>query len=205
MAAVSEGGAQTGFIISRRTGDISLITPWGALKLKRVARSSSTAELLEASDSADTLIYLQHLLAGIVYHHDTFLFVDYKSFLSLATFTRDPAQMCNKVDLASLRETFVPNGISVIGCLPGYYNISDELTKDNHTTVALLFRPLQEGVYPRHPETLLRHAEYPLVTEPIAFLPVGTQMDNKEVSERSHTASVKPTVTSSASKPDLRG
>lgn len=162
MAKASEGGARGAYVIMRRLGDVTHPIHWSAKKLRRVARSSSTAELLAASDAVSSLTYLQALLSELTYHHKGYMFVDSRALANLATTIREPVEPENKIDLAYIRERFIPTGISAFGWIPGHYNISDGMTKDNRTTAALLINALREGTYPHHPDTVTRYAEHPL-------------------------------------------
>lgn len=65
MSPATEGGGRGGYIIFRRCGDTIHPVQWSARKLRRVARSSSTAELLSASDAASSIVYLQELMNEI--------------------------------------------------------------------------------------------------------------------------------------------
>lgn len=83
--ATADEAARGGFLIFRRCGDIVHPIYWIARKLKRVARSSSTAELLSASDDTNELAYYQTLLAEIMYHHPAESDFDSRSLYDLTT------------------------------------------------------------------------------------------------------------------------
>lgn len=86
--------------------------------------------------------------------------------MNLSTSIREPAEVANKIDLAFIRENFVPQRVSTIGWTPGYHNIADGMTKDNRTSAALLLRVFREGMHPNHPDTIRIAAEHPLDSEP---------------------------------------
>lgn len=159
MSKASEGGGRGAFVIVRRSGDVIHPIYWSARKLRRMARSSSTAELLAASDAANALVYLKELLSEITYRPDAALLVDSRSLMNLATSVREPIEPLNKVDLAFLRENFLLSSINEIGWLPGYHNFADGMTKDNKTSAALLLHAFREGTFPRHPDTITNVAE----------------------------------------------
>lgn len=159
MSSASEGGGRGAYIIYRRTGEIVHPLFWNARKLRRVARSSSTAELLAASDAASNLVYLQELIAEISYRPLAEMLMDSRSLLNLSTSIKQPTEAANKLDLALLRESFHLQSICAYGWVPGHYNIADALTKDNRETSALLLKTLREGTYPRHPNTYMHTAE----------------------------------------------
>lgn len=155
--------ARGGFIIFRRCGDTVHPIYWSARKLRRVARSSSTAELLAASDATNALAYLQCLLNEVHYHHAAETTVDSRALYDLSTTVHEPAEPLNKVDLSFIRQLFVPTKVGNIAWVPGHYNVSDALTKNNTNSAALLLKVLQEGKYPHHPDRLVRTAEQPLL------------------------------------------
>lgn len=128
-----------------------------------MARSSSTAELLSASDATNALAYYQTLLSELLYHHDAESDFDSRALYDLSTTVHEPTEPLNKVDLASIRQLFLPTKISTIAWTPGHYNISDALTKNNLVSAALLLKTLREGRYPHHPDRLTRTAEQPLL------------------------------------------
>lgn len=160
MSSASEGGGRGACVVVRRSGDIIHPIFWSSRKLRRVARSSSTAELLAASDAVSRLIYLQALVAEISYHHTARLVVDSRALLNLATSIREPAEVVNKLDLAIIREAFTPRLVAEICWAPGHYNIADGLTKENRDTGALLNKTLREGRLPPHAETIMHTAEH---------------------------------------------
>eukprot|EP00171_Calliarthron_tuberculosum_P018277 IDg18277t1 len=146
--------ARGGFVIFRRNGDTTHPIYWSARKLRRVARSSSTAEILSAADTTDMLSYLQHLLAELTYTPKTELTSDSRSVFSLVTSTKQPTEALNRIDIAAMREAFSNCSLRAVNWCPGYYLVADALTKDNRTTACLLLKVLRDGNYPTHPETL---------------------------------------------------
>ncbi len=143
---------RNGFIIFRRWGDIVHPIYWNARKLRRVARSSTTAEILGAADATSMLLYLQTLLAEILYEHGTELVTDSRSTFKLTTSTKEPEEAFNKVDISAIRQAYNTNKLQTISWCPGYYLVADALTKDNRTSASLLLKVLREGKYARHPE-----------------------------------------------------
>lgn len=160
--ATSTDAARGGFIIFRRSGDVVHLLFWSARKLKRVARPSSTAELLAAPDATNTLAYLQHLLEELLYHHEANATFDSRALFDLSTTVHEPTEPLNKVDLSFIRQLYDPCRISSIFWTPGHYNVSDALTKNNQTSAALLSKVLKERNYPFHPDRITRTAEQPL-------------------------------------------
>lgn len=134
-------------------------------------RSSSTAELLAVSDAVFFLTYLQSLLSELSKNHQGYMFVDSRALESLVTTIREPVESENKVELAYLLERFIPTVIYGFGWIPGHYNISDGMTKDNRTIAALLACALREGNYPRNLDAHILYAEHPLTDFPCCLVP----------------------------------
>ena len=159
MSAFAEGGWRGAILIYRRDNDIIHPLYCNARKLRWVARSSSTVELLAASDAASNLVYLQEVLTEISYRPKAEMLIDSRYLLNLVTSIREPTEPANKIDLAAMRESFTPQTISAYGWVPSHYNIADGLTKFNKETGSLLLKVLREGIYSRHPNTYMLTAE----------------------------------------------
>lgn len=166
ISSAAEGGERGAFLITRRRGNMVHPIHWNARKLRRVAWNSATAELLAASDAVSTLVYMKTLMGELKYHHDAPMFVYARVLANLATSIKEPAEAANKLDLAFLRERFVPDAISSFGWVPGYANITDGITKENRTTSALLIGVFRDGLHPRHPDVVIYAAEPPLIGDP---------------------------------------
>lgn len=154
VGAKNDMSGRLGYVIYRRCGDTTHPIHWGAHKLRRVARSSATAEILAASEGTSAVLYLQSLLAEIQYAHDTVLVTDSKSVYNLVTSIREPTETLNKVDLSAMREAFNNGSLSQVRWTPGIYHVADALTKDNRHTGSLLLKTLREGTYAVHPDSL---------------------------------------------------
>ena len=148
--------AREGFIIVRRCNDVVHPVYWTSRKLRRVARSSSTAELIGAADAVDKALYIAAVLREILYDHDVHLATDSRSLFSLATSIRDPEESLNKLDLAAIRQAFENGMLRRICWCPGYYIIADTLTKNNRETAALLSKVFRTGLYPIHIDSVHR-------------------------------------------------
>ena len=125
-------------------------------KLRRVARSSSTAEILGASDALDKGLYLSALLKEIHYAHSVDLTKDSKSLFSLDTAISEPAESLNKMDLAVISSSFETGALRRVSWYLGYNLIADELTKNNRETCSLLAKCMREGEYPIHCDVISR-------------------------------------------------
>ncbi len=152
MSSKKDPYARGGYVIYRRCGDIVHPIHWSSRKLRRVARSSTTAEILATADAFDMGLYLKALLAELTYDHELHLNSDSRSVFNLSSTTKEPEERVNKLDLAAMREAHENGELAVISRTPGYYLVADALTKDNRETAALLLRTLRDGLYPLHPE-----------------------------------------------------
>lgn len=152
-AGPSDTKGREGYIIFRRYGDIVHPIQWCARRLRRVARSSATVEILAAADAMSNGLYLQHLLRGMHVIHPTELTVDSTSLQSLSTSIKEPEERLNKVDLASIREAFDEGDLTAVHWCPGKQLLADPLTKDNPHTAALLLNALSTGQHIRPLET----------------------------------------------------
>jgi len=156
MGSKKEAVARSGYIIFRRCNDIVHPIYWNSRRLRRVARSSATAEILSAADATDRALYLARLCKEICYAHSVSQVTDSRGLFELVATNREPQESLNKIDLAAMRAAFDDGAISAVRWIPGYYMAADALTKDNRTAAAFLNRILSDGVYPRHPDEIVR-------------------------------------------------
>ena len=166
MSNKNSTGARGGLLIFRRSGDVVHPIHWQSRKLRRVARSSSTAEIIAAADGTDFALHLQNLIAEFTGYLDAELpinppfelRIDSRCLFNLITTIKQPEEAMNRADLAIIREAFATGRLQAVNWTPGYYLIVDALTKDNRTSAAHLLKALREGIYPKHPATISRLA-----------------------------------------------
>lgn len=139
-----------GFIIFCRCGSIAHLLHWDARKLRRVARSSATAEILAADETVDVLLYLQALLNDFYYLHTAGLVTDLKVTFEFSTSIRKYSVPINKVALATIQESFCTTLHFFIRWCLGSHHAADPLTKDNHAAASGLSHILRDVIYPRH-------------------------------------------------------
>lgn len=96
---------------------------------RRVARSTSTAKLLDIADAVDRLNYLKHLLAENVGSQTTVLVLDLRSAFHLSVTAKEPKEIQNKLLLASIREEFNTTSLADIRWTPGPTHLADALTE----------------------------------------------------------------------------
>jgi len=189
-----ETSGRGAFLIFRRCGDIVHPIHWNSRKLRRVARSSTTAEVLAAGDAVNLLCYMQLLMEELTGKTELSstseiqgtaeLTVDSKSTFGLITTTKEPEEKLNKVDLAIMRDAYNIGIIDAISWCPGSYHAADPLTKDNRVGAIHLHKILRDGHYPIHPESIARispngHSASTEITNSVGnrFIPIGTKGD----------------------------
>lgn len=151
-AVADETRGRSGHIIFRRQGQIVHPIQWSARKLRRVARSSATAEILSAAEAMSNGLYLREVMAEICTIPHVELTVDSTSLQSLSTSIKEPEERLNKVDLAAIREAFDNGELNAVHWCPGPKLLSDALTKDNRATASLLHETLRSGKHERPAE-----------------------------------------------------
>lgn len=156
MGTKKDDAARGGFIIFRCNGKISHPIYWHSRKLRRVARSSATAEILSAADAMDKAAYLSVLTKEIYKAHNVHQFTDSRGLFNLIATTKEPEESRNKIDLASMRAAFEDGITTSVRWIPGYYMVADALTKDNRISSALVNNVLNDGEYLPHPDELSR-------------------------------------------------
>lgn len=90
MSSVSKVRGRGAFLIDRGLGDIFHLIYWSARKLRRVARSSCTAEFWAAYNADSSLVYMKHLLSEFAYTQDATLLLYSRKFFNLSTSIREP-------------------------------------------------------------------------------------------------------------------
>lgn len=159
-------GARGGLLIVRRAGDIIHPLYWHSRKLRRVARSSSTTEILAAADGIDFGIHLKRLLDEVTSTKQSespecsllSLIIDSRCLFNLIGTTRQPEEARNRADLAAIREAVETGLLCTICWITGHYHAVDALTKNKTVTAAHLLKILRTGEYPKHPQLLLRES-----------------------------------------------
>ncbi len=154
MSPKGEGGARGGFVIFRRSGDIAHPIYWSSRKLRRVARSTSTAEILAAAYAVDMALYLAAVTDELTYKHKVEFTTDFRSLFNLVSTTKEQTGRLNKTDLSAIRGALEDGSVRQIHWCPGYYLVADALTKDSRESAAHLLRVFPK--YPTHTDSLHR-------------------------------------------------
>lgn len=145
MDKAQEEKGRSGYIISRRHGDISYPINWSARKLRRVARSSTTAEILAAAEAMCMGLYMRAVIAELLLAPAVELTTDSRSLMALATSIGEHEERLKKVDLAVILEEYDNATLHAIHWSPGPTRLTDAITKDNRQTAELLQGTLTSG------------------------------------------------------------
>ncbi len=133
MAGKKEGGTRGAFVIFRSAGDVVHTIHWYSRELKRVPRSSSTAQILAPANALDMALDVRCLLRELAHDNDVKLATDSRSFFKLATTTKEPEEAQKTIDLAAIRRSFEKGQLGAVVWSPRYYVVADALTKDSPT------------------------------------------------------------------------
>jgi hypothetical protein len=104
---------------------------WESKKVKRVCRSTATAELLALGDCHDAAVWLQRLWQELT--GQTLLvrlFIDSMGVLRSLVTTALPLKKRLRIDLAKIRQG-LRNGEFVVTWVPSRANLADSLTKES--------------------------------------------------------------------------
>lgn len=159
--ADAQANVREGYIIFRRSGDSTHPISWTSRRARRVARSTSTAELLAAADAVDKVTYLKHLLEELQSSQTTELVVDSRSIFSLCSTMKEPEEAKNKIILATIREEHNEQSLSTIRWTPGAAHLADALTKENPVIAAKLEQVLQSGRHSHDPSSFTATSDMP--------------------------------------------
>lgn len=141
-----------GIIIFRRSQNIVHAIGWVSRLARRVARSTSTAELLAAADAVDKLTFFKYLLQEFSDNQTTELILDSRSAFHLCSTQKEPEEVKNKIILASIREEYHLGSMTTIRWTPGQSHLADALTKDNQEIAKLLDGVMESGIH-SHPDS----------------------------------------------------
>lgn len=140
-------------ILFRRCGDIVHPFTWSARKLRRVSRSSATAEIISAANAVSNELFIRVVLEDILNKPPTAdLTIDSTALQSLYTIIKEPEERYKKIDIAATREAYDHGLLNAALWCPGPKLLVDPLTKDNQRTAALLLDALHTGLHRRPTE-----------------------------------------------------
>jgi hypothetical protein len=119
-------------------------------KLRRVARSTKTAETLAASEGYDRAYYIGAVLTWMEIKCGIILVLDNSSLFADVSSTRTPKERRLKVDLALLRESFENGDLGAVIWAETTAQLADAMTKADEKADSRMLLALGEGVL-RHP------------------------------------------------------
>lgn len=128
-----------GHIMFSRSGAIAHPILWSARKLRRVSRSSSTAETPPLTRAPTRCTCTPFSKTSSARRPPAEQTVDSSSLHSLSTSIKEPEERTNKDDLAAIREAYDMGYTRVVLWCPGTKLLADPLTKNNRRTT--LSRP----------------------------------------------------------------
>jgi hypothetical protein len=136
-ANLKQGCSQGGFIIGLSDPRENHIVGWidyKSHKLRRVARSSATAETIALTEAVDHAIWLKLILEEIYQRLDPIsVFTDCNDLLEIAKSQNITEEKRLMLNITSLREDLRSRNITM-SWIPAAYNIADVLTKANART-----------------------------------------------------------------------
>ena len=149
-ANLHDGGSQGGFIVflSDASGKCSPIS-WGSKRLKRVAKSTLSAETQSAVEALDVAYMLKNVLSEILHESRDIkvtLFTDSKSMFDAVHTTNLMDDRRLRVDIAALREMNDKQEV-VFRWLNSKRQVADVMTKKGPSKT-LLMKVLQQSLLP---------------------------------------------------------
>ena len=139
-ANLKGGSSQGGMIIflKGKNGKISPLS-WSSRKIKRVCRSTLTAETMALLEVSETCIWLSHIINELL--HDsletTEIFTDNKSLFEAAHSTTSVEEKRLRVDLAAIRQSISRKEFT-LQWIDTKHQLADALTKQGADSTKLL-------------------------------------------------------------------
>ncbi len=146
MGTEKHSAVRGGFIIFRHFGTIIYPILWSPSRLRRVARSSATAEILSAADAMDKPFHIPKLLFQFYIDSSVELGTDSHELFNFVCTDKQLEESANKINFATMRSFFENGTLRSMFWIPEHYMFADALTNGNRQTAALLNRVLCEGV-----------------------------------------------------------
>ena len=118
---------------------------WRSRKLRRVCRSTLTAETMALVDTIDVCVWIKHIINEIDDMEQLSIIIrtDNKDLFDAAHSTKAVEEKRLRVELGSIRESIRNNEVT-LGWVPGKEQIADSLTKQG-ANVNTLINVLNEG------------------------------------------------------------
>jgi hypothetical protein len=149
-----QGGYLAGLCIHQLDGAmLYFITDWHSADLKRVAFSSTGAEILAAANAADRGLSLTAIVRQFASAPKDFLFeltLDSRGTLDTMATLHEGRNFRLRPTACRLRDAFSSGEINIIRWAPGLKNIADALTKRNYAMFSLLSNICVTSILPHY-------------------------------------------------------
>lgn len=153
LGNLSDGGSQGGYFIIL-TGDNGLFSPiaWQSKKIRRVVRSTLSAEALALSDAVDVGVYLAQLYTEVTVGEakpellPIECITDNHSLFDTIHSTNHVKEKRLRMEISSIKELLMSQQIQTLRWSPTKTQLADCLTKSGASSLALL-KLLEEGVW----------------------------------------------------------
>ena len=133
-------GANVCFLVGRN--DRACPLSWSAGKIKRVVRSTLSAEMLSLQEGIDNALYLREMIREMIGLDEKSLpivaYVDNKSVIQALNSTKMVDDRRLRIDVASIKESMENNEISDIRWIRGENQIANCMTKRGASPYSLL-------------------------------------------------------------------
>ena len=147
-ANLKDGSSQGGMIVflKGKKGKISPLS-WTSRKIKRVCRSTLTAETMALLEVSETCFWLSHIINELLNNtlETTEIFTDNKSLFEAAHSTTAVEEKRLRVDLAAIRQSISRKEFT-LQWIDTKHQLADALTKQGADTTKLL-ETLKESSY----------------------------------------------------------
>ena len=140
FANLKNGGSQGSYLIFLvgENGLCNLLS-WQSKKLKRVARSSLTAETLAMLDGVEASLYIRDLFKELYGHYLPIeVFTDNKSLIDALKSSKYVNEKRLRIDIAALKECISKNQVQIGKWINSKEQLADPLTKQGANPYALL-------------------------------------------------------------------
>ena len=142
FANLDQGGSQGGFIIFLFSDGKNMPVIWKSNKIRRVARSTITAETLALLDAIDCVIFVRKFLQTLLKLDSecipAYCFIDSKSLAETVLSNSAVLEKRLRIDIAAIREVLENGLVSNISWVSGKQMLADSLTKKHADPTALL-------------------------------------------------------------------
>ena len=138
---LSDGASQGGYVIFASDGQQRTPIAWSSYRIRRISRSTLTAETLAMADAADAGFHLAALMSEVFYHNSKdqvnfTCFTDCESLFKAAQTTNVVGEKRLRIELGGIRES-VEKGEYIVKWVESKDQLADALTKAGASTKKL--------------------------------------------------------------------